>query len=642
MSILIKPLLCVYATATAAQAIQSNSLHQLVPSGVPLNGASPSLELGFCPRIHPYSDLSTSVCSDLPNEEEPVHENQNIKGLCLEFEEKRKCCTYYTNTTQGIEIQQITADKTPEDLTSTMDIVNEYAYAFTNYASTTPEVLPLFSAFISYVGVPPHWENYFHHEQKNSRNPAYAEFLRQGTCNSPNEHQVTPIHRAAREADFDTLAYCLPKHSQDVLLRPESYFTNQTLADCSSVPTPLSELSQIPLNQFTYPFVVVQNQCNTLVSLKNGSLLTLKNVGALDIHNLLSKRYQESIGVDFVPTENTLQIYLNPGHGFFGLSCKSCDSSTLPFDKTIGFYPSNVPPSGTLCDEATECGGKSFSDENNYLKLVIPITDEQAKTVFQKITEIETSNPTYHLYLRNCLDVTQEIFQEISPGHFLSFFTSEQLHMLPVGSQPAIQYAIVEHQYYIPIRAIVTGFEKAFLTANLLLRSAVGGMLNPISQKILGISLFHSYTRSECLHIIPYMGSIVASSLALDLIKIMLGSGETIISLDKVLPGIGLLTYSLYDIAKAPSYTNSLFSKQLPYITQIFLSLGIGNLLAFSLQEAIPSAAALTKEIPDSNIGFIQTSNLGGLLSLGILMLLGAQQILNEFRAPIGNVYIQA
>jgi hypothetical protein len=122
----------------------------------------------------------------------------------------------------------------------------------------------------------------------------------------------------------------------------------------------------------------------------------------------------------------------------------------------------------------------------------------------------------------------------------------------------------------------------------------------------------------------------------------MIGSSETIVSLNEILPMIGLLTYNLYDIAKAPSYTNSLFTKQLPYITQVFFSLGIGNLLAFSLQEAIPSAAALTKEIPDSNILLTQTSVLGELFSLGIFMLLSAQQMLNEFRAPIGNVYIQA
>lgn len=636
MNILIKPILFICGISALSQAQEKVSLHHLIPSGVPLNGASPTQNLGFSPKLQPYSDFSSTTCPSERTEEEAINEDAPIFKSCIDINGKPACCAYYTETAEGPTILNI---EDPNAEHPSPNLLNNCLFAFTRHASNYDESLPFLGSFLKKINIPLDWDNYFAHDEKNSANPAYKEFLKQGACNQPNDKQITPIHRAAREADFATLEYCLAQHSQDVLLNPQAYFTSQTLQDCSAIPTSLTELDQVPLNQFTYPFVVVQNQCNTYIKMKNGSLLTLKLASALDVHNLLSKRYLESIGADFVPTENTLQIYLNPGHAFFGISCKSCGPTGSPFDKRIGFYPTDTRPLGTLCDEL-KCEGKTYSDENNYLKIVIPIDDKQAEKVFKKIVEIEASNPSYHAYLRNCLDVTQEIFQEISSSHFLNFFTSEQLHMLPIASQRAIQYAVYENQYYLPIRAIVTGLQNSLSMADLLTRQALSGFLNPITQKIFRISPFPSLSKSDYFNVLPYIATIVASSLALDGIKMWSGSSEMIVSLNEVLPAVGVLGYSLYEIAKSPLYTNSMTSRAIPYVTQMFFAVSVSNLISTALKGTTIDSE-LEKTSPEETVSFLPISGIGALLGLAIFGPLKLQQTLNEFRAPIGGIYIQ-
>lgn len=113
-----------------------------------------------------------------------------------------------------------------------------------------------------------------------------------------------------------------------------------------------------------------------------------------------------------------------------------------------------------------------------------------------------------------------------------------------------------------------------------------------------------------------------------------------IVSLNEVLPAVGVLGYSLYDIAKSPLYTNSMTSRAIPYVTQLFFALSVSTLISTALK-GTTIASELEKTIPEETESFLPISRIQALLGLAIFGSLKLQQTLNEFRAPIGGIYIQ-
>ncbi len=592
-------------TAASQSSETPRSLSKFVPANAPLNGAAPSA----CPPLFlPYAE------NPLPKSYKLINDAPYNQEYILELSDGSRCVILYVITEKGIEIQGV---QNREDLSE--PVLDRFIDFAGDLAANDENIIPIFEELLGDKPIPKHWDSWFTHGQKNSNNSFYRYLLEKGTCNALNGHGITPIQRAAREADLITLENCLKTQTDTTVLNPEAYLTDQTLQDCKAPETSLSTLDAIPLEQFTYPFLVVQNQCNTYVQKKNGDQVILKHTLAQKVHDHLSQRYQESIGKDFSPAKNFLEIYLNPGHAFWRISCESCFMSEEPMDESIGFYPSNNNPLdiGELYDETNK--GKLISDANNYLKITIPITDEQAQKVFVKMVSIKAEQPTYDMTLRNCLDVAQEVFSQISSNHFLRFFTNEQLNTFPATSQPAIQYAIYEHQYHLPMRMLMKGFWETLVVPELMITTMLYKPFNYLMDKTVGMT-FPTYSFSEIYRTIPYCTSTILSYLLLDGTKSILGSGQYIIALSEIYPSVATLSYSLYDMSKSGVFSNK--------VAKTYFAKSAGKLMGLA----------------GCHLGLMDSKNLSdyqGFIGLGLIGLLFlSEQIANKgFRDPITRAF---
>ena len=268
--------------------------------------------------------------------------------------------------------------------------------------------------------------------------------------NIPEDNSgITLIHRLARQADFPTLHLLLgAQPSNDVVTNPKAFFSETTLQSCIS-DTQISKLDQIPIEQFAEPITVVQNFCNTMIKMRDKSILILQNTDARSVYEDLCARSHQT------PGRNTLTIYASPGHAFLRLKCTSCDSG-ISFDESFGKYPTGRPfypnslvnrmieilPSERIkqrlrtvlvmfseqegsVNQETEYERRSFNE--NHLMLTLHLTDTKAADVFRFQRKVHDScvasdeqskkRCSYHLLRnRNCVSFADAGFREATGG----------------------------------------------------------------------------------------------------------------------------------------------------------------------------------------------------------------------------------
>lgn len=291
--------------------------------------------------------------------------------------------------------------------------------------------------------------------------------------NLPDERGITQLHRDARNGNLKRIDQCIEEIPEDsVVLNPLVYFSSKTLADCRA-PSQISQIDQISLDQFAFPFVVAQNYCNTHVKMKDGSILILQHTDAKKVYNSLVLRSKtEGIWQRFVyelqkmiktspsPTleNNAITVYINPGHAFLGFTCSSCAGKEGgSFHGPIGFQ-------GIYGDDYE---GLFFSDHHQLLKATIYISDEQARAVWEKQNSLRKDVSLHDFgVISNCVDFAAKTTAAAGIHNPYEFFTQEQLayesqHL--TGANIAIQYARFKYNYNAPIDCVVSAIHLATL-----------------------------------------------------------------------------------------------------------------------------------------------------------------------------------
>ncbi len=288
--------------------------------------------------------------------------------------------------------------------------------------------------------------------------------------NAPDSRSITQFHRDARNGNLQRIDRFIHKIPEDqVVLNTQVYFSSKTLEDCRA-PSQFSQLDQVPLDQFAFPFIVAQNYCNALIKMKDGSILTLQHTDAKKVYDSLTLRsktegtfhvfvtgLQKMTGTYTPPPieSNRLYIYLNPAHGLSALNCSSCaHGNGSSFEDTYGFH------NGFGADPS----GLSYSRLNQLLKLTFYINNEQAKAVWEKqdFLQKHTSITDYNLFKNNCIDFTVKVFGEIGEPHPYQFFTEEQLSGFS-RDNVAIQYARFKYKHNMPTDFLLSAAHLASL-----------------------------------------------------------------------------------------------------------------------------------------------------------------------------------
>jgi ankyrin repeat protein len=248
-------------------------------------------------------------------------------------------------------------------------------------------------------------------------------------CNIPDETGITLIHRWARDGRFSLLHLALNVlPEQDIVLNPAANFDEDALRRCKA-PSEISRIHSLPFKKIAKPLIVAQNFCDTVVGLKNGKVLILKNTSAQEVYRLLSERLDPLARTD--TPFSTLTLFASPTHTFLKLT-KFSDGER-PKEIKFGFYPTTelaileshleslVPGIGSMLHFRTKVGSvadeteyEQKSDEKNHLKLVFYINDTQADAVEAYKLEIERACRTeksechYSALRRNCVSFGQE------------------------------------------------------------------------------------------------------------------------------------------------------------------------------------------------------------------------------------------
>jgi hypothetical protein len=288
-----------------------------------------------------------------------------------------------------------------------------------------------------------------------------------------DERNITQLHRDARNGNLKRIDQCIEEIPEDsVVLNPLVYFSSKTLADCRA-PSQISQIDQISLDQFAFPFVVAQNYCNTHVKMKDGNILILQRTDAKKVYNSLVLRsktegiwqrlvyeLQKMTKISSPPTleNNAITVYLNPIHGFLALSCSSCAGKERgSFHGAMGFQ-------GRYGDQR---GSLFFSDHHQLLKATIYISDEQARAVWEKQNSLKKDASLYDYgVISNCVDFVVQTTAAAGIHNPYEFFTQEQLayesqHFSQTNT--AIQYARFKYNYNAPIDCVVSAIHLATL-----------------------------------------------------------------------------------------------------------------------------------------------------------------------------------
>jgi ankyrin repeat protein len=292
--------------------------------------------------------------------------------------------------------------------------------------------------------------------------------------NRPDRQGITLIHRLAAQGNVPIVRLLLSRERNPILINPNGYFTDSILEACR-VPSQIAILEQIPDEGLATPLIVCQNNCDTIVQLANGNLLTLKNTDAESAYSYLQTRRNPA----WQPDHHSLTIYPRPGHAFARLTCPSCESGV---DKSFGFYPASMPLSltqegehskskiierikrnigrvsrisksvqfaipqekratfrdafrmlkdqkGTIQDEQI---AESDAKKANHPRLTFHIGPDQAQAIWKHKKNVEAScfagQCRYNVLDRNCVSFAQELFAGMNAsGHFGDFLTHEQL-----------------------------------------------------------------------------------------------------------------------------------------------------------------------------------------------------------------------
>jgi len=283
--------------------------------------------------------------------------------------------------------------------------------------------------------------------------------------NERNSEGITPIQKLAREGEVGLLQPIFARLGlQNIQTNHRANFGREALVSCSSASDePL--LSEIPLDQIDFsPLTLVQNFCGTLLRLKSGKIATLKNTDAQKAHAFFMKKKEG---------ENLLTAYLSPGHGFLQLDCPKCGEEYT--GKAIGFYPGIGVSGSSLTSKklrfpfstgVIELESVDESADANELKLMIPLTDAQAKAAHKEIVKTAKAcdrvfgahQCSYGILWNNCVDFVQNIFVKTGiKGHFCDYFSDRQLFQNMDG-MGATQYGFIKSRGILPYLQPQLGF----------------------------------------------------------------------------------------------------------------------------------------------------------------------------------------
>lgn len=154
--------------------------------------------------------------------------------------------------------------------------------------------------------------------------------------NKRDIHGVTDLQRAARNGQEMMSLLLAHFVENEVLVNPDLLLPAGEAEACLASGD-FEKLANIPIEKFSFPLTIAQNNCNTIIALDDGHILRLRNVDAIDVRNhLMQKKY----GSEWKSHQgaNVLTIYASPGHGFMRLECSNCDDGK-PYNMNSGFYP---------------------------------------------------------------------------------------------------------------------------------------------------------------------------------------------------------------------------------------------------------------------------------------------------------------
>jgi len=282
--------------------------------------------------------------------------------------------------------------------------------------------------------------------------------------NIPDRFGITLIQRLAQKGPSVYLDAFLSKEVSK--FNPNAYFTSKTDADCR-LPTQIFRLNPIPFELFSDPITATQNFCNTVVKMRDGTVLILENTAVGDVYRYLYVRRQQIHGSTQQPGNNLLTFYLNPGHAAVALKCASCFDGH-PFNECFGFSPAgrksfqtkdlenkplfehflwSINPIGSLDDNSIS---ERVSSKMNFLKLSFPINDTQANAVFNYKKRVDEACRVKGKLCRygvknNCVSFAQNVFDAAGmEGHFAKFFTDGQLQ---IGFRNPLHYQAIDYAY---------------------------------------------------------------------------------------------------------------------------------------------------------------------------------------------------
>jgi exonuclease VII small subunit len=356
--------------------------------------------------------------------------------------------------------------------------------------------------------------------------------------NTPDSHGITDIQRFARNGNLPLLRTLLNKSTEEINPNIKNNLGPKMLEACRAQHN-IEDLESLDINTIDFsPLTVTQNFCQTLVKLKDGSLLELSGVAADEALEFILKNKYPDDYKDRLESykSNVLTTYLSPGHGFVRLASRS-----QQYYNNRGFYPrgdgnrlfpEELPNKiaenlrGGIINSLINASGykdiargavtflssqkgsvtdenwyERHSEENNHLKLRFFLNDEQAKQALQAINKVSQScsqNPeeacVYHLTSRNCVDFVQEVYKATgSKGYFADYFTDEQLTRGVNSFSPAELYEYKAMCYgYLQSRGVLdlAGPTRKELSE---LKKFSDNLFPPVDEKLPEINLSNAY-----------------------------------------------------------------------------------------------------------------------------------------------------
>lgn len=273
--------------------------------------------------------------------------------------------------------------------------------------------------------------------------------------NEPDSYQVSDMHRAIRSGNIE-MTSLLQKYLIDEQIRAdEEASVPASEAESCQTLSEIERLATVSIDEFAFPLTIMQNNCNAMIRLSDGSILRVRNTDAKKARDIIMERKYGSAWVSDKGA-NVLTMYLSPGHGFLRLECRNCNYGR-PYNMDRGFYPTgqrlakevpnlifNIEQPTEISDQIGHIQREEWYENDsltkNSLKIMMYVDDKAAKSALDQIKDVEYScqdNPEkacrYHMLERNCVDFVQEVFASAGgTGDFVDYFTEEQLGYLPL------------------------------------------------------------------------------------------------------------------------------------------------------------------------------------------------------------------